>query len=603
MPAPSVIEVILKMTNVGAFVGQAEEASKATTKVGKSAETAGKSARLGAAGLLKYAAGAAAVYGAVRFIDKAVTSTEELTKSTYALQQQTGMSAETSSEWIAMNEERGLSAKAFSVTLQTLSKQMEKARGGDVAAAQKIAEYRKQIDLVAAAGGKDAPKQLAKLSNSIASAQASGQKAKAVMTELGVPLSDLRKGNTGDVLLRVADAFKKMRDPATRAADAQLLFGRSGRLLIPVLSKGRDAVQKMLDKQKEAGNYLTQKQVRANLEAIKQQKELSTAVHGLETQLSIALLPILIQIGKAFMWFADVLRPITSNSTRLKVVIYGLAAAFGAYKTVLIATWLWEKRTTAASYASALALNVQTEGTWLNVAATKAAALASKAWAVVNELLSASMYGIPIVAVVAGVVALGVAIYEAYKHVGWFHKAVDDAWHAIVAGAKWLWNWLRSNWPLIVGVLTGPFGIAAALIYRHFDAIKSYALGIVQAVRTAIQDLVRWVESLPGKLGHILKKIPGVGLAMKAGGAVGGALSKVGLQHGGTVTRPGGFLVGERGPELVTLPAGSFVRSAPDTHAALAGGRDLVITVPVMVDRRVIARSVARVASDQLARR
>ena len=603
MPAPSVIEVLLSFRQVGAFVSDADRASTATTKVGTSAEKAGKSASLGAKGLLKYAAGATAIYGAVRFINHAITATEDLAKSTYALQQQAGMDAVTASEWTAANQERGISAKQFSVSLQTLSKQMEKARGGDAAAAQKVAEYRKQIDLLASAGGVGAAKAMDKLSTKIASAQASGDKAKAVMQQLGVPLADLRKGDTQDVMLRVADAFQKMKNPATRATDAQLLFGRSGRMLIPVLSKGREGVLKYLDAQKEAGNYLTEKQVKANLAAIKQQKELSAALHGLETQLSLALLPVLIAIGRAVMWFAKLLSPITSHANRLKVVIYGLVGAFLAYKAALLLAYLWTLYTNRATIVFNLTLKVLRIQTLLAAAAQKIAAVASRAWAIATFLLGAAMDALPIIAIVAGVIALGAAIYFAYKRVGWFHDAVDAAWSGIIAGARWVWNWLKANWPYLVGVMLGPFGIIAAAIYKHFGLIKKYALAVVNAVRVAIRSLVSWVETLPGKLGGILKKIPGVGFAMKAGGAVGGALHKAFGQYGGMVQKPGGFVVGERGPELVSLPAGALVRPTPDTASLGGGGRDLVIRVPVLLDRKVVAQAVARVGADQLARR
>jgi hypothetical protein len=653
MPPPSIIEVILSMKNVGAFVSQAGEASKATTGVGTSAEVAGKKAGRGALGLLKYAAGATAIYGAVRFIDKAVTSTEDLAKATYRFQKQTGAGSEFASEWLSATEEMGISAQQTSVSFQTLSKQIAKASGGGSDAAKKIADLRHQIDLVSAAGGKDAPKQLAKLSKGITTAQAQSVKARKLFDSLGVSQKDLAKGNTPAVMLQVADAFKTMKDPAKRAADAQLLFGRSGYKLLPVLTKGREGIKKWLEAQREAGNYLTQKQVQANLKAVKQQKELSAAMHGLSVQLALALLPVLIQVGQVLMRFAKLLQPITSNSTRLKVVIYGVVAAFTAYKVVTIALTLWSKRLTVAKRIETIQTKLLAAATWVQAAASKAAALAAKAWAAAQWLLNLAVDAFPILLIVAGVVALGVAFYEAYKRVGWFHRAVDTAWHAILAGAQLVWRWVKTNWPLLLGVLLGPFGIAAALIvthwkqvrdfvgavwsvivsgagrvvgwfranwpylvgvllgpfglaaaaiYKHFGAIKNFALGIVAAVRTAIQNLVSWVETLPGKLGHILRKVPGVGLALKAGGAAAGLAKKAFGQYGGAVARPGSFVVGERGPELVSLPAGALVRPTPDT-ASVGHGRELVITVPVMLDRREIARSVARVASDQLARR
>ncbi|NJP72519.1 ATP synthase F0 subunit B [Streptomyces sp. C1-2] len=42
--------------------------------------------------------------------------------------------------------------------------------------------------------------------------------------------------------------------------------------------------------------------------------------------------------------------------------------------------------------------------------------------------------------IVLAVVGLGVAVYEAYKHVGWFRAAVDASWAAIKTATLFLWN-------------------------------------------------------------------------------------------------------------------------------------------------------------------
>jgi hypothetical protein len=175
-------------------------------------------------------------------------------------------------------------------------------------------------------------------------------------------------------------------------------------------------------------------------------------------------------------------------------------------------------------------------------------------------------------------------------------------------------DWFKKNWPYLLGIISGPFGLAAGFIIKHFDQVKRAALAVVRAVKHAIQQLLAWVRSLPGKVGHELGRIPGVKQAIGAGKAVGsavggaaGAVGDIFKQSGGYVGHGGRYIVGERGPEIVTLPAGATVTA----HGALAAmpptsawaGRPLEITVPVYLDAREIARSTARVAADQLARR
>jgi hypothetical protein len=78
-----------------------------------------------------------------------------------------------------------------------------------------------------------------------------------------------------------------------------------------------------------------------------------------------------------------------------------------------------------------------------------------------------------------------------------------------------------------------------------------------------------------------------------------------GIQHGGTVRRRGRALVGERGPEVVSLPAGATV--APLTRQATVamagvGGAQTIVT-KVYLDRRQIAEAVGTYTADKLARR
>jgi phage-related tail protein len=69
-------------------------------------------------------------------------------------------------------------------------------------------------------------------------------------------------------------------------------------------------------------------------------------------------------------------------------------------------------------------------------------------------------------------------------------------------------------------------------------------------------------------------------------------------------------MVGERGPEMVNLPAGSQIiphnqlSSSVSLSSAVGGaGNDRPIVVQVMLDRKVLAQGVARAKSDIAARK
>lgn len=571
------LEFILFLRNVPQFVADAEKASAAVGGVGKSAETSGTAAGRGWKGMLKWAAGASLIYGGVKFLRDANKATADLAKGTYALQTQTGMDTERSSEWIALTKERGISTRQLSTSIATLSRQIDKSALGTSTETQKVAALRKQIDAVAAAGGKDAPKQLAKLSSAIASAQSSGEKARLTLNRLGIPLDAIRKGRTGDVLLTIADAFQKMRDPSERAALAQQLLGRTGQQLLPVLSKGREAVLKMLDAQKASGHYLTSSQLKAEQQQIAQQRELSKAFEGLKTQTSLALLPVMTGFAKVLLVVAKALEPVTSNAKALRVVIVTLVVALVAWRVAIIAS---------------------TVATLSQTAATEGWTVAQ--WAL-NLAMDANVIGIVVIAII-GLIAVTLIVI---KHFGTFKRIAEEAWQALLAGAEFVWNWLKKNWPYVLGVLTGPFGLAVVLIIKHFKTIKQFLVGFVNDVRGLFDRLINYVKGIPGKLIGSLKKIPGGGAVLKAAGTVGGLAGHLGLQAGGTVMRGGNWLVGEQGPEVLNLPSGSSVVPLTPTQQQVAmGGLGVgTIEVPVYLDSQVLARAVAQVGANTMARR
>lgn len=555
-----IVELILELKNVAEFVSGSKQASGAAADIGDETEKAGKKASSGWKGLAKWAGGAAAIYSATRFIKSAVSATDDLAKSTMAVSRTTGMDTQTSSEWAALMKERGVSTKQFQTSLVKLSKTMESSRTGTVKENASVKALRAQIDAVSAAGGKKAPAELAKLSRAIASAQGAGEKARATLGLLGVSQADVAKGNTAGVLYKVADALQKMKDPAQRAAMMQQLFGRSGQALLPILMKGRAGVQKLLDEQKAAGNYLTAKGLKANQALIKQQRALNTELSGVKVQLGQQLLPVLVTFGKILVRLVQFISPLTKNATAFKIVIGLLAGAMIAYKAATVV-------------------------------------------ATIQQLeLNAAMIANPVGLIIAGVAALVIGVVILYKKWKWFHDAINATW-----------QWVKTNWPLLLAIIVGPFAVAALEIYKHFDAIKGAALGAFDAIKGAVGTVGQAFvtafgtvkNAVRGAINFLIRgwnslqfKIPGFKVGpVHFGGVTLGVPQIPLLAKGGMVTEAGMAVVGERGPELVSLPAGATVSPLEGGHH-----RPLEIVVPVMLDRREIARAVARVGSDQLAR-
>lgn len=107
-------------------------------------------------------------------------------------------------------------------------------------------------------------KGLAKLTLSMGQARAGVEKPKAAFLELSKILgTDILKGaaTAGDAIPLIADALKKVEDPAQRAALEVALFGKSGQQLDTLLSGGSGAVNELRDAAQKFGLVLSDEQI------------------------------------------------------------------------------------------------------------------------------------------------------------------------------------------------------------------------------------------------------------------------------------------------------------------------------------------------------
>ena len=201
------------------------------------------------------------------------------------------------------------------------------------------------------------------------------------------------------------------------------------------------------------------------------------------------------------------------------------------------------------------------------------AAFAAGVWATTVAMLAN-----PLTWIVLGIVALIAAVVLAVKHWDKIKAVAVGAIDAIRGAVQWAWNWIKGNWPLLVGILLGPFGIVGALIWKFRDQILGAFREVWDWLRESpifgpvidgIQAIIDFVRELPGRVVGILKDIPGMvadairdipglGTAINvltgAAGKVGKAL---GFAEGGIVPGPLGrpLLATVHGGEMV-LPTG-----------------------------------------------
>jgi hypothetical protein len=228
------------------------------------------------------------------------------------------------------------------------------------------------------------------------------------------------------------------------------------------------------------------------------------------------------------------------------------------------------------------------------IAGTVATAAQTAAQWALNVAMTANPIGLVIVAIVA----LVAAIVVAYQRSETFRAVVQAAMRGVQVAFGWvltkvqqLVGWIRSNWPLLLSILTGPIGAAVRFILTRWDSIRT---GVVARTNA----LISFVGSIPGRIVSALGNL--AGLLRGAGASViDGFLA--GIRAGfdrvrSTLSQLTGMLPDWKGPARVDreilepsgdLVAGGFERGFVERFSqtrALMG--DLTASLPAAVGGR-----------------
>lgn len=322
---------------------------------------------------------------------------------------------------------------------------------------------------------------------------------------------------------------------------------------------------------------------------------------------------------------------VSKNGSKVEDVIkkVGEAVEYASEKLVDFTKWLSGSSKGAKIFKGAILVII---GAFVTYKTTVGViTIATKAWAAAQVLLNAALTANPIGLIVVAIVALGVGLVMLYRKSERFRNIV-----------QFIWGWLKRNWPLLLTIILGPIGAAVAGVIRHWDRVKagviamynvvvqnwekikgvvmagvavigSYLFPMWEPLRAGFKAVMDWVIS---KWNGLTFKVPGFKMgsgknAVKFAGAVFGTspLPLVGAANGGVIRQKGSVMVGERGPEIVDLPRSARVIPLPKSerlnmsNVAGAGGGEITIRVPVMLDGRQITEVVGRHVQNRLARR
>jgi hypothetical protein len=432
------------------FVANLTGLTKGAQEVEKTGQAASKG--LDWKGVAKWTAAAGGIAAAGGFIVKATSATSDLAKATMGLQRATGLDTKTASEWVLLLQQRGIGTDTFTRSMLSLSKAMEKWRAAGV--------------------GADSP-----------------------LKALGVSFDAVQKGDVATVLAQVSDGLAKIENPAERAAVASKLFGKAGTQLLPILGKGAAETQKALDATNKYGAALGGDTLKAVQDQTKAQRELAAMHAGLATTIGSAVLPVQAELFGVLVQILGVATPLLQNTTLMTIAVTAGGAAWLAYKVSVIAASVAGSKDLIVTIAT-------TAAKWAQTAATYAMAAAQ--W-VLNAAMAAGLLPfLAIVAVIVAVVAVGILLYRNWDTVS---AKLSAAFAKIRAAAVSVFQWIRSNWPLLLAILTGPLGLAVLAIQKNWTAITGAFNAGVSAAKAALGSLRDYLNTAKGKIVSYLNSV------------------------------------------------------------------------------------------------
>lgn len=206
----------------------------------------------------------------------------------------------------------------------------------------------------------------------------------------------------------------------------------------------------------------------------------------------------------------------------------------------------------------------------------------TKLQTIAQAALNGVMAANPIFLVVVAVAALTAGFIIAYKQSETFRNIVNGAFSAVKNVIVGVYEWVKGHWPLLLAVLTGPFGLAVLAVAKNKDKILGFIKEIPDTAKRLFSGLAElltapfraavdgfkavWNDTIGGK------GIPSIGIGpFKTPGFQIPRLAVGGTAHGGMP-----HIVGERGPEM-------FVPGMTGTiipNNALGGGGATFVLAP-----------------------
>lgn len=386
------------------------------------------------------------------------------------------------------------------------------------------------------------------LNNTLATQQNQLNKSADSFAKLGISTVDAQGNQKGfeQILGEVADKFKAMPDGINKTQIAMDLFGRQGKDMIKVLNLGSQGIQDLETQADKLGLTLNADTIVKIQKLIQAQKDLKQQTDALKISVGTATAPYLTKFDTALN---DILGKLINAPGPIHDATVGILAFGGPIASGAAAV---------LSFSSNLVTTVE---------AFKDFEVAAKAATVAQAAFDVVIDANPISLLIIALVALGGALIYVTTHMqqtGDFMASLSDKftrlpmaiqllvaafapfialpleivghWSAISGFFQGIVNYVTfafQQWQIniqnislamagfVMGVwngLTGFFGGVVGAIAGAMSAISSWFWSIVSGAANAVNNVVAWVASLPGRILGAVGSLGG--LLYSAGSAV-----------------------------------------------------------------------------------
>ena len=330
--------------------------------------------------------------------------------------------------------------------------------------------------------------------------------------DLGIKIKDsagnLRQPN--EIFEDVADIFHNTEDGIGKTALAVELFGKSGADLIPMLNDGKAGLKAFYAEAERLGLALSNEMIAKGDAFSDQLENIGEQVKGVKLQLGAALIPALSAATEKISKVIDKITKWVQENPELAATIGNIAMTTGKWIAILgtaaiaigSVTFIvgqFGKVFRIVSDSIKIGTKIVSEyknGMLLFRMQYALFSVWSKIAAAGQWVFNTSLYGCPVVWIVAGIMAIIAAVVLLVKYwdevAAWFKKL----WDAIVGIFKAAWEAIKKVWSTVTGWFSNLWGGIKAGAGKAWEGIKNTINKAREGVQKAWGSVKSWFSNL-----------------------------------------------------------------------------------------------------------